>query len=119
MFPPMILDIGIDADQVVVIEKAGQEIPQAQMKSDLGMFVRYLVQGNEAWGKWGSKHPEDLPKYRVWFKKVVHMQGIVIPSMAFDFTYMPFEHVKNRFQMIKQIVLELTLEVPSLSDEKI
>lgn len=118
MFFPVIPDIGIDTDQIAVIEKAEQEISRAQMESDLRMFVQYLVQGNEAWGKWGRGHPEDLPKYRVWFRKAAHLQRRVIPSMVFDFAYMPFEHVKDRFQMIKQVVLGLTLEVPNLSDEK-
>lgn len=119
MIIPMIPNIGIDTDQIVLVEKTEQQIPQAQMKSDLEMFVQYLVQGNEAWGKWGSKHPEDLPKYRAWFKKAVHIQGRVIPSMVFDFAYMPHEHIEDRFLMIKKIVLELTLEVPSFSDEKV
>lgn len=119
MFLPMIPDVGVDIDQIMLTEKAEQKITQAQMKSDLRMFVQYLVQGNEAWGKWGKVHPEDLPRYRVWFQKAVHMQGRVIPSMVFDFTHMSHEHVKDRFQMIKQVVLELTLQVPSLSAEKV
>ncbi len=119
MFIPLIPDLGVDVDQIVTIEKDGREIIQAQMESDLRKFVQYLVQGNEAWGKWGQVHPEDLPRYRVWFQKASHLQGRVIPSMAFDFSYMPLEHVKDRFQMIKQIVLELTLQVPSLSAEKV
>lgn len=119
MFLPMIPDIGIDTDLVVLTEKAEQQITQAQMKHELGMFVQYLVRGNEAWGKWGKTHPKDLPKYRAWFKKAIHMQGRVIPSMAFDFAYMSYEHVQARFTMIKQVVLELTLEVRSLSDKKV
>jgi hypothetical protein len=119
MLFPVIPDIGVDTDQIVLTEKTEQQSTQALMKSDLRMFVQYLVQGNEAWGKWGKMHPEDLPKYRAWFKKAVHMQGRVIPSMAFDFHYMPYEHVKARFQMIKQVVLGLTLEVPNLSNEKV
>lgn len=113
MLLPMIPDIGVDIDQIMLTQEAEQKITQAQMKSDLKMFVQYLVQGNEAWGKWGSKHPEDLPKYRAWFKKASHMRGRVIPSMVFDFAYMPPEHIEDRFQMVKRVVLELVLEVPS------
>jgi len=119
MLIPMIPNIGIDTDQIVLVEKAEQQITEVQMKGDLKIFVQYLVQGNEAWGKWGQTHPEDLPKYRLWFKKAVHIQGRVIPSMTFDFTYMSPEHVQARFTMIKQVVLELTLAVPNLSDEKV
>ncbi len=119
MFFPIIPDVGIDINQIALVEKVEREITQAQMKSDLVMFVQYLVAGNDAWGKWGGEHSEDLPKYRVWFRKAVHMQGRVIPSMAFDFEYMSSEQIQNRFLMIKTVVLELISQVPKLSTEKV
>ena len=118
MFFPMIPDVGIDTDLVVLMaqqdvsEKEAVETVEQRMRKELKSFSHDLLKANEAWFEWGKAHPEDIVKYRYWFKGAHMMEAQIIPSMGFDFAMMSLEHVKARFLMIKQEVLRLILEVP-------
>lgn len=125
MFFPMIFDTGVDNDTVVVVmkategEKVATKIPRIKMEHDLANMSHSLLAGNEAWGKWATGHPADWSRYKVWFRKASHVQKYVIPSMAFDFSYMSLAQARARFLMIADVYKRLMLDVPSVPQQVI
>ena len=125
MFLPLPPHAGIDTDLVVLMSQQDIVEPNAvekkdtaeqRMRKELNQFAIDLMEANTAWAEWGIEHPDEILKYRRWFKSASMMRNYVIPSMAFDFAMMPQESVVLRFDLIKQSVARLLFSTPSQAD---
>ena len=125
MLFPLLPHVGIDTDSVVLmgqqdiaepktVEK--KETAEQRMRKELNQFAIDLMEANTDWAEWGIEHPDEIPKYRRWFKSASMMRNHIIPSMAFDFAMMPQESVVLRFDLIKQSVAQLLFATPSQAD---
>jgi hypothetical protein len=106
MFVPMLPDVGVDQDVIVLIEQSRDLAAKAfkkKVKARIEMMREALTRRLEKWAKEGGSKEE----FARWMKAASPIYHQVLPSLLFDVEHLPKGLVLRRLKVIEAVVSKL------------